>query len=115
MTSLKWRKTTSFLLVLGVFAVAPVLVHSQESTEGARKVLRKVPPKYPPIARKMKITGIVRIEAVVAPNGVVKGVSIKGGHPLLAQAAQDTIRDWKWEASAHESHELIEVKFENPN
>lgn len=70
---------------------------------------------YPAIARKMSITGIVRIEAVVAPNGTVKGVSIKGGHPLLAQAAQDSIRGWKWEPSAHETHELIEVKFENPN
>jgi TonB family protein len=115
MTSLSCRKTTSILLLWALFAVAPAFVRSQDSTEGTRKVLTKVAPKYPPIARKMNITGVVRIEALVAPNGAVKSISVKGGHPLLAQAAQDSIRDWKWEPSSHETHELIEVKFENPN
>lgn len=115
MTPLSWRKSTSFLLLCALFAAAPAFVHSQDSTEGTRKVLTKVTPKYPAIARKMNITGIVRIEALVALNGTVKGVSVKGGHPLLAQAAQDSIREWKWEPSSHETHELIEVKFENPN
>ncbi len=115
MTSLWWRKTTSFLLLCAVFAVAPASVHPQDSSDGHRKVLSKVPPKYPHIARKMNIVGAVKIEAVVAPNGTVKSVAIRGGHPLLAQSAQDAIRDWKWEPAAHETHELIEVKFENPN
>ena len=115
MTALWWRKTTSILLLCAVFAVAPAWVHSQDASENHRKVLSKVPPKYPQIARKMNIIGAVRIEAVVAPNGTVKSVAIKGGHPLLAQSAQDSIRDWKWEPAAHETHELVEVKFENPN
>ena len=113
MTSLKWRKTTSFLLLCGVFVVTPALLRAQDASEGNRKVLLRKPPKFPEIARKMNIAGIVRIEAVVAPNGTVKSTSVKGGHPLLAQSAQDTIRDWKWEPSSHETREVIEVKFDN--
>jgi len=48
---------------------------------------------------------------LVAPNGTVKGVEIKGGHPVLALAAQSAIRQWKWQAAAHESHESVELKF----
>jgi len=61
----------------------------------------------------MKISGNVKLEAIVAPNGSVKSVEVKGGHPLLAQTAQDAIREWKWEPTSHETHEIIEVKFDN--
>jgi TonB family protein len=77
-----------------------------------RKILSKRVPRYPEIARKMSITGSVKIDAVVAPNGAVKSMAVRGGHPLLAQAAEDAIRDWKWEPAAHETHELVEFKFD---
>lgn len=59
----------------------------------------------------MNIQGSVRAEVLVAPNGTVKSVEIKGGHPLFVQAAQNALREWKWEPAGHESHELVELKF----
>jgi TonB family protein len=59
----------------------------------------------------MALQGVVRVDALVGPDGTVKSVEIKGGHPVLAQAAVNTVRRWKWEPSAHESHEVVEVKF----
>jgi outer membrane biosynthesis protein TonB len=59
----------------------------------------------------MNLAGTVRLEAVVAPNGSVKTVDIKGGNPLLAQAAQFTVREWKWEKTDHETTEIVEVRF----
>jgi len=59
----------------------------------------------------MALEGVVKIDAVVAPDGTVKTVEIKSGHPVLAQAAVNTVRRWRWEPSAHESHELVEVRF----
>ena len=50
-------------------------------------------------------------DAVVSPDGSVKETQIKGGHPVLAQAAINSVRHWKWEPAAHESHETVEVKF----
>jgi TonB family protein len=61
----------------------------------------------------MSIQGNVRVDVLVAPNGAVRAVEVKGGHPVLADAAQNALRQWKWEPAAHETHETIELKF-NP-
>ena len=69
-------------------------------------------PAYPDIARSLRIKGTVRIEAVVAPNGSVKTTHILGGHPLLAQSAEQAVHKWKWEPASAESKELVEVRFD---
>ncbi|HTR23030.1 MAG TPA: energy transducer TonB [Terriglobales bacterium] len=79
-----------------------------------RKILTHAAAAYPQLARHMALSGVVRIEALVAPDGSVKMVDIKGGHPVLAQAASNTVRQWKWEPSPHESHELVEIRFSPP-
>lgn len=55
--------------------------------------------------------GNVKADITVAPNGAVKTVEIKGGHPLFVQAALNALREWKWEPAPHETHEIIELKF----
>ena len=93
--------------------VMPGSLHSQESSEGGvRKVVTRVPPLYPSLARSMNIRGNVKVAVLVVPNGTVKSVDVKGGHPILAQAAQDAVRRWKWEPLSHATTELIEIKFE---
>jgi len=59
----------------------------------------------------MALEGIVKVEAVVAADGSVKDVAVKGGHPVLGQAAMNAVRHWKWEAASHESREIVELKF----
>jgi TonB family protein len=100
-----------FLALILMFSVNPAT--AQESFEGSRKVVTKVVPQYPNLARPMHIQGSVRADVLVAPNGKVKSVEVKGGHPLLGQAAQDAVRQWTWEPAAHETHESIELRF-NP-
>lgn len=80
-------------------------------TPPSRKLLHQTAAEYPPLARSMALQGLVKVDALVAPDGSVKAVEIKGGHPVLAQAAVNTVRRWKWEAASHESHEIVEVKF----
>jgi TonB family protein len=67
---------------------------------------------YPEVARKMIISGSVKIEVVIAPNGSLKSDKIVGGHPVLAHSAENAIRKWKWAPAAQESTELIEIKFD---
>jgi TonB family protein len=101
------------ILLCAAMAV-PVLAGAQVgSSESARKVINRVVPTYPELARSMNVRGIVRLEAVVAPNGTVKSVKIIGGHPVLAQAAERAVQKWKWERVEHESYEAIELRF-NP-
>ena len=78
---------------------------------GDRKVVNKVVPQYPAWARGMNLKGIVKVEAVVGGNGVVKSVEVKGGHPVLVQSATNAVRQWRWEPASHESREFVEVRF----
>ena len=76
-----------------------------------RRLVERSAPAYPNLARNMGLQGIVRVEALVSPDGTVKTVDVKGGHPVLVQAAVNAVRKWKWEPASRESHETIEVKF----
>ena len=69
-------------------------------------------PHYPDIARRMHLTGTVRVAAIVAPDGKVKKVEAHGGSPILVQAAQESLYQWKFATATAESREVIEIHFE---
>jgi len=83
-----------------------------EQGEITRRAKSKVAPVYPDLARKMNITGTVKIQVVVAANGTVKDAKVVGGHPVLAGAALDAVRKWRFEPAAVESSGVVELKFE---
>jgi TonB family protein len=103
------------IAILAVFVAslmfAPGRILAQDHVEGARKIVTRAAPVYPGLARSMNIQGSVKADVLVAPNGTVKSVEIKGGHPLLVQAAQNALREWKWEPGPRETHEIVELKF----
>lgn len=90
--------------------LSPTPMHAQE--ELARKVKNKVAPVYPDIARKMSISGTVKVVVVVAPNGNLKSTKLVGGHPLLVNAAMDALKQWKFEPASEESTGTVEFKFQ---
>ena len=103
------------LLTAGSWVVLqPQSARAQQEAASKRRIVDRAAPAYPPLARSMALEGVVRVEALVAPDGSVKTVDIKGGHPVLAQAAQNAVRHWRWEPAAHESHEVVELKFSPP-
>jgi TonB family protein len=83
----------------------------QEIVAARRRVLSRANPQYPATAMQFHLGGTVKAEAIVAPNGIVKSVRVKGGHPLLAAAAENAIRQWKWETTSRETEETVEVRF----
>ena len=60
----------------------------------------------------MSLTGTVKIEVVVSPNGAVKDARVVGGHPVLANAALDAAKKWRFEPAPVESTGVIDFKFE---
>jgi outer membrane biosynthesis protein TonB len=99
-----------FLLFSCCFGSAQTTQSEQTSSESGRKVLRKLTPSYPEIAKKLSLGGTVKVVAVVAADGEVKSVEPKGGSPILLKAAEDAVAKWKF-ASGGESREIIEVRF----
>lgn len=85
---------------------------SKSSEELTRKPRTKVSPVYPDMARRFSITGTVRLAVVVAPNGAVKSTKVIGGHPVLANAAMDAMKKWKFEPATTDSSGVVEFKFQ---
>jgi len=102
------------LLCLVVSTVFSSSAQQADTAESTRKVVSKATAIYPALARTMSLRGSVRVDAIVAPNGTVRSVVLRGGHPVLAQAAQTAVMKWRWEPAAHETREPIEVKFNPP-
>ena len=107
--------------VAAVLAVATLALTLSPRSAGAqatqndeivRRAKTKVEPPYPDLARRMNIAGTVKIEIVVAPNGTVKDARVVGGHPVLANAALDAARKWRFEPAPTESKGIIDFKFE---
>jgi TonB family protein len=107
----KWN-TVIVITALVCFGVLGTGNGQQTSIENSRKLVRKVDPRYPELARKMNLGGTVKVVAVVAPDGSVKNVEPVGGSPLLVEAAQKAITQWKF-AAGGESRETVELHF-NP-
>lgn len=110
------RRTAAVVLAALTLAVAlgPIQLRAQQAQndEIARRAKTKVQPVYPELARKMNLVGTVKIEVVVAPNGSVKDARVVGGHPVLAGAALDAAKKWRFEPASAESSGVIDFKFE---
>jgi TonB family protein len=81
------------------------------SEEGKRKVKTRVAPAYPELAKRMNVTGKVKIEVIISPDGHVKSTRAIGGHPLLVQACQDAVKEWKFMAAPEETTQVVEFDF----
>ena len=106
-------------VLLAAIAMSTILVGYQSVAQTAsqndeilRRAKTKVQPSYPELAKKMQISGTVKIEVVVAPNGTVKEARVVGGHPVLATAALDAAKKWRFDPAAAESSGVIDFKFE---
>ena len=59
-------------------------------------LIRDVAPQYPPDAGRARIEGTVVLMAVIDKDGSVKDVRVESGLPILAQAAIDAVRQWRY-------------------
>ncbi|MBV8050232.1 MAG: TonB family protein [Acidobacteriaceae bacterium] len=109
----RWFAGAAVLALMGVVVLLPVPGRAQQD-ELTRKVKTKVAPVYPELAKRMSISGVVKVQVVVAQNGTVKSTKIVGGHPLLVNAATDAIKKWKFEPAGEETIGIVEFKFD-PN
>jgi len=65
-----------------------------EILEGS--LIRKVEPKYPPLAMAARIQGSVVLAAVISKVGTIDNLRLVSGHPMLVPAAIDAVRQWRY-------------------
>ena len=102
-----FRKWTA----LGLMMFAMMAAATPNALAENRKVKSQVNPTYPELARRMNVSGKVKLEIVVTPSGDVKSVKALGGHPLLIDSATTAVKKWKFEPAPTETTETREFNF----
>jgi TonB family protein len=102
-----------FKLAAVVLFSLPVVAAGQQNAPSSteRKVVTRVAPDYPELARRMHLQGIVKVEAVVRANGSVKSTRVLGGNPVLVDAALNAVGKWKFEPAQNETTEVVQLTF----
>jgi protein TonB len=59
-------------------------------------LVRKVNPNYPPLARQARIQGQVLLQAEISKDGSIQNLRLISGHPMLAPAAIEAVKQWKY-------------------
>jgi len=67
---------------------------SQGVSEGL--LVHQVRPVYPPLARAARIQGAVVLQAVIGKDGAIQNLRLISGHPMLAPAAIDAVKQWRY-------------------
>ncbi len=93
-----------------VLAVAMTLALPTKAAD-ERAVKPRVAPVYRKIAKHVKITGAVMVEATVDADGKVSDVKTLRGNHALAPAAEDAVRKWRFAPGAERSTVDVEVNF----
>jgi periplasmic protein TonB len=63
----------------------------------AARLVNRVQPLYPPLARQTRISGTVKLHAIIGKSGVVEQLQVVSGHPLLVQSALDAVKQWRYQ------------------
>jgi TonB family protein len=96
-------------LLLALFSFC--FVQAVAMQELSRKVIAKTVPSIPELARKMHLTGKVKVEIVINPAGSVTSARLVGGNPVFEKNAVDAVKQWKFEAAQKETKAVILLEF----
>jgi len=92
--NVKQKKAFRFISAASMIAIMTLTLQARAGDDRAVKV--RVPPVYPEVAKRMHVTGEVRLEATVDAQGNVKDVKPISGNHMLELAAEDALRKWKF-------------------
>jgi protein TonB len=61
------------------------------------KLVRQPRPVYPPLAKQARISGVVKLSAVISKDGTIQHLEVMSGHPLLVPSALDAVKQWVYQ------------------
>jgi TonB family protein len=94
------------LVALAAVFVVPAHAASE------REVKARFAPLYPELAKRMRISGAVKVQVVVDADGKVTSVKSLSGNRMLETAAEDAVKKWKFETASATSTEEVSINFE---
>ena len=111
--SLMFASVVRCWIVISVFVIGfgAVGTAQDQPDDSARSTITRVVPIYPEIAHRLHLSGVVKLRVTVKPDGSPKSTEVLGGNPVLANAAQDAVKHWKWTPASTETKEIIQLTF----
>jgi|SRR5579872_380201 len=82
--------------------------------QAERRLIHRVEPDYPSVARAQHIEGTVMLDAKIRPTGEVGSIVVVSGDPVLADAAVQAVKQWRYEAGPDASQTRISLTFALP-
>jgi TonB family protein len=104
------RRMAGGLLPLAVIAMALTATTRLHAAD-ERPIKQRVAPVYPELAKRMRVSGMVKVEATVAPDGSVSATKTVSGNHMLAGAAEDAVHKWKFVPATEQSTVDVEINF----
>jgi TonB family protein len=100
-------------VTLASASIVAVRSHAQsEEAPGSKRRVRSLgKAQYPDLAKRLNLSGTVKVEVTVGPDGKVKRTRVLGGHPVLAAEAEKAATQTEFEPGPKETTEVIEFKF----
>jgi TonB family protein len=93
------------------FFHARALAQQTQQAMNARPVVRRAEPTYPEVARRVRLSGSVRLRVKVAADGSVASIQALGGNPVLIQAGVAAVEKWRWKRGSGETEEFVQITF----
>lgn len=97
-----------------VLAIAFCFHAAALPAQEGRKLLKQPSPPYPEMAKRMHLSGTVKVQVVIGADGLIKETKVVGGHPVLVEAALETLRMWKYAPASGETTTTLEFSFRPP-
>jgi protein TonB len=61
------------------------------------KLVRQPRPIYPALAKQARISGVVKLNAIIGKDGTIQNLTVASGHPLLIPAALEAVKQWVYQ------------------
>lgn len=109
-----WSRCAILLLasIALFFILSAGLAAQSAGGDAPRRIKVAAKPEYSELAKRLKLTGAVRVEVQIEPNGKVKRAHVIGGNPVLAVDAEKAAMLTEFEPAAKESTQVIEFRFD---
>jgi TonB family protein len=104
------RRPTVWVRALLVGLLSLVAVRILPGQEG-RKLITQELPAYPDLARRIRLSGVVKVEVVIGADGLIKETKVIGGHPLFIDSTMDALKRWRYTPAKSETTTTLEFNF----
>ena len=104
----------AIVCVVGLFLTIALAAASVSSSEdGGRQVVNRIEPVYPELARRMNLSGTVKVRVLVTRGGDIRSAEPLGGSPVFIDTVLDAIEKWKFAPAANENTVVLKFSFDN--